>query len=266
MQNERLQVDYYGRQIQLSSSIRRRGEHLIVLLHGFGCAKECFSRLFDGSALDEYSLLALDLPGHGDSSWLSDSSLYSLQVFADVVNLAVDKFAPNFVSFVGHSMGGAISLIASQARDDICGVVDADGNLVAEDCGIVSRATASQTLARFVEKGYCEFLENLQESRLPDELAWAQWYAKADPVALHELARSLVEWSDSGKLLSLLKSQRKVRYLYGERDPKDYILPDLEGIDVHAIASSGHFMMIDNPIAFLHEVTDFFSGNLVGRR
>jgi pimeloyl-ACP methyl ester carboxylesterase len=123
----------------------------------------------------------------------------------------------------------------------------------------VSRNTASQTLDRFRRHGYQEFLHSLAGSDDQDARAWADWYSKADPVALHELARSLVEWSDSGKLLDLLKSQIRATYLYGDQDSKDYLLPELSAMDPRLIGRSGHFMMLDNPVAFYNAITEFFA-------
>jgi pimeloyl-ACP methyl ester carboxylesterase len=81
-------------------------------------------------------------------------------------------------------------------------------------------------------------------------MAWAQWYAQADPCALHETAKSLVEWSDSSKLLDLFKSLRDRAYVYGENEVKDYLIPDLQGVSSYRIPEAGHFVMLDNPDAF----------------
>ncbi|HET7017300.1 MAG TPA: alpha/beta hydrolase [Streptosporangiaceae bacterium] len=259
MQSERFLVECAGQQISIAGAVRKSGGHLIACLHGWGCAKDCFADIFDCVALQQMTVLALDFPGHGESDRLPDASLYSLPVFADIANAVIDLFDPALVSFVGHSMGGAVSLIASQARRDIYGIVDADGNLVAQDCGIVSRDTASQALDRFRRRGYQEFLDRLAESDGQDAKAWASWYQQADPTALHELARSLVEWSDSGKLLDLLKAQPRAAYLYGDQDSKDYLLPELSAMDTRLIGGSGHFMMLDNPVAFYNAISEFFA-------
>lgn len=257
MQSDRFLIEYGGQRVSVSGTVRYSGKHIVAFLHGFGCANECFEQIFDNAALAEMSILALDFPGHGDSGKLGDTSLYSLPAFADIANAVIDLLCPEQVTFVGHSMGGAISLIASQTRHDLYGIVDADGNLVAQDCGIASRETADQTLDRFLKYGYSDFLNYLRESEERAALKWATWYAKADPVALHELARSLVEWSDSGKLLDLLKSQKRAVYLHGDQDPKDYLLHQLGDIEIRAIADSGHFMMLDNPAAFFKAITEF---------
>lgn len=259
MQNERFLIEYGGQHVSLSGTVRHSGKHLIVLLDGWGCTYDCFEQIFGNKALDEMSILALDFPGHGDSGRFHDTSLYSLQALADIANAVIDLLSPEQVTFVGHSMGGAVSLIASQTRHDLYGIVDADGNLVAQDCGIVSRETADQTLDRFLRHGYYDFLNYLRESEEQATLKWASWYAKADPIALHELARSLVEWSDSGKLVDLLRSQKRATYLHGDHDSKDYLFAELCDVEIRAIADSGHFMMLDNPTAFFGAITDFLS-------
>jgi pimeloyl-ACP methyl ester carboxylesterase len=261
MQRERFLIKYAGQHVSLSGTVRHSGKHLIALLHGLGCTNEGFELIFDSKEIDDMSILALDFPGHGDSGRLDDTSLYSLQAFADIANAAIDLLSPEQVTFVGHSMGGAVSLIASQTRHDVYGIVDADGNLVAQDCGIASREIADQTLDRFLNYGYREFLNYLRKSDEQADFKWAAWYAKADPIAIHELARSLVEWSDSGKLLDLLKSQKRAVYLHGDQDSKDYLLPELADVEIRAIAHSGHFMILDNPAAFFKAIIEFFSAD-----
>jgi pimeloyl-ACP methyl ester carboxylesterase len=257
MHNGQLRINYCGQDLAISARSRLASGHMIVLLHGFGCAKECFDSVFSDADLARFSLLAFDFPGHGASDGFGQPLMYSLQAYADVSNMIIDQLAPEMVTLVGHSMGGAVSLIASQERKDIFGIVDADGNLVAEDCGIVSRATASQSRSLFRERGFSEFLKGLQSSADSSEVTWARWYANADPVALHESARSLVEWSDSGKLLDLFNAQDNAVYVYGELDSKEYLLPELKNSFVRTIANSGHFMMLDNPAAFARAVADF---------
>jgi pimeloyl-ACP methyl ester carboxylesterase len=151
---------------------------------------------------------------------------------------------------VCHSMGGAVGLIATQDRSDLGMFVNVEGNLVGSDCGIVSRSTASQSFGDFKHGGYKAFLQALRRSDRKPDAVWARWYAEADPCALHETARSLVEWSDSNKLLDFFRSLRYRAYVYGENEIKDYLLPELRGISIYAIARAGHFAMLDNPDEF----------------
>ena len=82
------------------------------------------SRLFN-AGLDDYSIYAVDLPGHGKSEGKSKLSIdeYSNDIidFLDVMDLKK-------VCLVGHSMGAAIALNASLSRHwRICSVVAIGG-------------------------------------------------------------------------------------------------------------------------------------------
>ncbi len=102
-----------GSGVRLSTRVRESGDDLIVFLHGIGCAKESFADAFDSPALTGFSLCAFDLPGHGSSSRMS---VYSLQSYADVTVQAVNALAAKRVFVVGHSMGGAVGLLAAEPR------------------------------------------------------------------------------------------------------------------------------------------------------
>jgi pimeloyl-ACP methyl ester carboxylesterase len=253
-QTEMISVDYQDTRIDLAVTLRPRTDDLVLFLHGFGCAKESFEQAFRIADLDAFSLCAFDFPGHGQSSRVP-SSLYALQSYAEVTNILIDRIRPRRVFLVGHSMGGAVALIATQGRQDIACLISVDGNLVADDCGIVSRSTATQPLTDFVNSGYLSFAQKLQTSAHRDEIAWGRWYNHADPLALHESASSLVEWSDNGKLMELYSSLARKSYVYGDREVKDYLLPLLDNNTIHRIENAGHFVMIDNPDAFYHELS-----------
>lgn len=247
--SERFDIKYDGKHINLSVKLRSVSDHVVLLLHGFGCAKECFDEAFVAEDLQDLSICTFDFPGHGGSGRLNASN-YSLQSYADITNILLEKLSPKKVSMVCHSMGGAVGLIATQELSDLVMFVNVEGNLVASDCGIVSRSTASQSFSTFEHTGYRTFLQALRRSERKTDEAWARWYGEADPCALHETARSLVEWSDSNKLLDLFKSLPYRAYIYGENEIKDYLLPELRGISSYAIARAGHFVMLDNPGEF----------------
>jgi pimeloyl-ACP methyl ester carboxylesterase len=252
---ERFDIEYDGKLIRLSVKSRMVSDDLVVLLHGFGCAKECFDDAFVAEGLQDLSICTFDFPGHGDSE-RSNASVYSLQSYADITNILLEKLSPKKVSMVCHSMGGAVGLIATQERNDVTMFVNVEGNLVASDCGIVSRSTASQSFNTFKRSGYRKFLQDLRRSGRKPDKAWARWYAQADPCALHETAMSLVEWSDSNKLLALFKSLHGRAYIYGENEIKDYLIADLQDVSSYRIPDAGHFVMLDNPDAFYPLVSE----------
>lgn len=253
---EFIQVRYEEKTLSVAVQKRLVSDDLIVFLHGFGCAKECFSEAFRQESLRKFSILTFDFPGHGTSSAASKAS-YSMRAYAEITNELINMFSAQRVYLACHSMGGAVGLIASQGRDDIKCYISIDGNLVAEDCGLVSRKTAAQTPEEYADSGYDAFIEQLRRSSRRDYLVWADWCSSADPMALHENATSLVKWSDSGKLLDLFGSLSCKAYIYGDADQKRYLSMVLTDIPVYAIPNSGHFMMIDNPKNFYATLAGF---------
>ena len=240
--------------LDVATRFREQGDDLLILLHGLGCSKESFEGAFDAPELRGYAICALDFPGHGGSSRNLPSSCYSLEVCADItgqlISRMMTKLGYNHVYVAGHSMGGAVALLVPDGEHRITSLVSIDGNLIAEDCGLVSRGIAEQSVEQFVSQGYHDFNSALYDSAQPDDQAWAQWSSNAAPEAMHAAAKSLVEWSDSGKLLEQFNSIEKRVFLYGECDDKAYLLPRIEDAIIASVPAAAHFMMVDNPAAF----------------
>lgn len=82
------------------------GPHL-VLLHGFLES----SSIWDGmlASLEErYTVLTIDLPGHGKSEGLAD--VHTMALFATVVHSLLRALEIYRATFLGHSMGGYVAL------------------------------------------------------------------------------------------------------------------------------------------------------------
>ncbi len=81
----------------------------MLCVHGGGAHAHWFDFVAPGFVTD-YHVRALDLRGHGDSSWAAPSS-YSNERFAkDLAEVAEQLDLRDFV-LIGHSMGGMISLL-----------------------------------------------------------------------------------------------------------------------------------------------------------
>jgi pimeloyl-ACP methyl ester carboxylesterase len=111
--------------VQLEAIVAGEGPGL-VLVHGFGGAKEDFADQVDQLARD-YTVVTFDHRGHGASDKPADLSAYSFgRLEADVLQVAdaagVDRFR-----LLGHSMGGMVSRgVALRNRDRVDALVMMD--------------------------------------------------------------------------------------------------------------------------------------------
>lgn len=81
---------------------------VVLLIHGFLESIEIWEDIID-DLKDEYSILAIDLPGHGNSSLFEEED-FSMEYFAQTIYQLLDSLNINEISCIGHSLGGYVSL------------------------------------------------------------------------------------------------------------------------------------------------------------
>lgn len=79
----------------------------IVLIHGFAGSKHYWDKIIPELA-NEYRVIALDLPGHGESGMGKDR--YSIEDMASIIKELLDQLGLAKVTMFGHSLGGYITL------------------------------------------------------------------------------------------------------------------------------------------------------------
>ena len=93
------------------------GDSVVLLLHGFGGDLDNWMFNLDSLA-EKHRLLALDLPGHGQS--VNKNVDPSLSGMATFVRKFLDVLSVSSVHVVGHSMGGAIAMqLASDSPETV---------------------------------------------------------------------------------------------------------------------------------------------------
>jgi pimeloyl-ACP methyl ester carboxylesterase len=228
------------------SSYYRSGEETLVFLHGLGCAKESALGAFQAPRLDGFGLCAIDLPGHGASTVAGDRPV-TVEFCAEVIDAVLAEVGGP-VTLVGHSLGAAVGLLS---RTRFRRFISVEGNLVAADCGVVSRRIAGQSPAAFRATGFTDLLAELTRPDAATPAEWGRWFARCDPAALHQVASSLVSLSDSGRLLTRYLGLRRQTYVYGDSASRpDHALSVLAGTRTRGIPGSGHFPMLDNAARF----------------
>ncbi len=228
---------------------QKGSEDLIILLHGLGCTKESFSHVFSHPLFKQYSLLAYDMIGHGDSD-KPDGFSYDMKDQADVCEVLIRHFNGKNVHVVTHSMGGAVGLLLPSDRlTSIASYISAEGNLINEDC-FISRKLTKESFEVFQRDLYPKFIARLEPGS--DFYLSVQ---KCKELAFYKSSESLVYWSDNGELMKRFKNLtcRKV-YFYADRNSNIPVLPLINEANKVEIKDSGHFMMADNPEGFYSEL------------
>jgi len=100
------------------------GMQTILFLHGNSAGKEVFFRQFEALADSGYSLLALDLPGHGGSSDSSNPERdYSIPALALTIRRLLEDLGIERPLVVGWSLGGHIAIEMAGRGFDLAGLM-----------------------------------------------------------------------------------------------------------------------------------------------
>lgn len=96
----------------------------LVFVHGNSLSSQTFLHQLKDKPLNKYRLIAIDLPGHGDSSKAEEpEKMYSIAGFISILLEFVNKLDLHDAIFVGHSMGGHVILNASARLSSAKGFV-----------------------------------------------------------------------------------------------------------------------------------------------
>jgi len=233
---------------------------LILFIHGLGCEKASFAfahkaaSVWGQGPLANATLLAPDLPGHGESPVSADFSC-SMEDHAAVLRALLDSYEFDRLHIVAHSMGGAIGLLLAENHDlPLKSFINVEGNLYTQDGGLLSRKSSSYDEDIFVAEKYQNLLARA-DGQGPDMQLWAEWGRICDPRAFYRSAVSLVKWSDSGELGTIFKALDCAKaYIHGETSANMAVISRLEGpeggINCIEIPGAGHFVMTDAPDVF----------------
>ena len=98
---------------ELNVEVTGRGPALVAL-HGFTGSTQTW-RLFSEAAKACFTIVAVDLPGHGASDSPPDSRLYTMERHVQALAEILDRLGLERVAWLGYSLGGRIALSAAVA-------------------------------------------------------------------------------------------------------------------------------------------------------
>ena len=250
------------------------GKPLMLCIHGGAANAHWFDFIAPGFTAD-YHVLSLDLRGHGDSQHVDPPS-YTYEDYAEDIHKAVDALDLRDFVLIGHSMGGAVSLMYAAnypGRVKALILVDSTVNLpkeriealrsVGERPGrtyhskdeIVSRyrlrpgdSTASPALVRYIGEN---------SVREMDDGTWRYKFDR-NVYATREMSDGRPNWNRIKVPAMMVK---------GDRSPRitPEVFADLKArcpqAELAEVTNSDHHVTLDNPAMFIEKVSDFLKRN-----
>lgn len=93
----------------------RENQTTLLFLHGLGSTAASFTELATLLSA-KYRILAVDLPGHGDSTFIKEENFFSSESLANWGVEVLEHYKLGDVHVVGHSIGGNIGLAIAKMR------------------------------------------------------------------------------------------------------------------------------------------------------
>ena len=242
----------------------------IVLLHGLGFSKEVFDAQFESEALKDYRLVAVDLPGHGESADATNAAAtYCYSGFARAAEDLLEMLSVESCVVVGWSLGGHVALELAAQSSKVSGVLTM-GTAPAPGgpLGLVrsknfSRGLLLSGMSQFTAKDAQQF-----ESLCFGDAASGEFVPtlmRTDPLMRPSLAKSTLMNLESDQHHQVMNSPVDICLLHGAKDPfirTDYmatlVSPTIHGGGTIILKDSGHAPFMDQPRGFETVLIDFF--------
>ena len=220
---------------------------IAVHLHGLGCHGA--ASWAEVAALRGHPALLVDLPGHGRSDAPSGYD-YTLPSLARAVAALLDAQEPGRFEILGHSLGGAVAAHLASLRPDLV------ERLVLVEPAL-DQATPRPGDIADVPEG--ELDRDRWRTLLATETPWRRADMKlTDPIGLIRSARALGDEHAARTSELLLEAQTPALVVSGDhREYHDENRFAEHHVSSIRISGAGHFVMNDEPEAFLAAVERF---------
>jgi pimeloyl-ACP methyl ester carboxylesterase len=226
----------------------------LVFIHGSGGDHSAWSRQY-AKLHKDYNILAVDLPGHGNSEGNGETSIENycrwVKNLLDIVDI------PNPI-LIGHSLGAAIALtLAINRPENLSGIVAVGGGM---------KMPVNPAIFEFLKTNPTESVELIckfsvaKENREKFMAPLIKSLSEAKIEVLHgdlsacnklDLSRNLSKISL--KTLVICGAQDKMTPPDNSRE----IAANIKGAKLILLEGAGHMVMLERPLEFNEELNNF---------
>jgi len=244
----------------------------LLLVHGFGGAKEDFADHVDALAVD-HRVVTFDLRGHGESDKPDDPAAYSLDRMAADVLAVAEATELRDLRLLGHSMGGMVTRRVALHAPDACAALvfmdtspgpppGLDPELIAFGVEVV-RQHGMAELKRLQDEldplGSPSYRRIVAERPGFAEYAARKW-ASLSPVMWSAMSVEIVTQPD--QLAELAGVRAPTLVMVGEEDKvfvavSEAIAGAVPGARYDVIPTAGHSPQFENPDAWRASLRSF---------
>ena len=266
--NTPIEIDYFYKE-----STEIKNPKTLFYIHGLGCSKREFMEAIPHEKLSKYNIVAIDLPGCGNSpypdDWKKNDFQLEMKHLIDIIHLSTQKLGIKNCIYVGHSMGGLIGLeYSKQHPEQLSAFINIEGDLDPKD-NVLSRGVIASSKEDFVNIRFQQERDQLEQSGSKGMKRYGQlMYRAADPGAYYDYSKAIVEYCNAHpdllqQFLNIGSHPSGIPTIYIHGDQTQYA--SIEKIDTKlvqtaCIKNSDHFPMYDNPHDFYEAITAFADG------
>lgn len=241
MKEEYIEIPLRDESYYVAVKSRERGEQTLLFFHGLGCNHKSFSNVWNNTDLSEYSIVAFDLLGFGDSQKPPGFS-HKLEEQAEVACNLIKELQLKNIHLIAHSMGCAAALLLpDEILSSLASFISLEG-IITSDQTDVSKWVSDMRYFQFQR----EILPSLITMERSGEIR--TFFDDTTPLAYYRSAQSLVHWAERGELLPLFLNLNCPQiFIHGSQSSQCAVMKELDGVRCIEIEESGHFMMHDQP-------------------
>lgn len=232
----------------------------VLFVHGNSSCKEIFKHQFEGDLAEKYHCIALDLPGHGESSNAIEPELhYVIPNYAKIIYEVMDKLDIESCVVVGWSLGGNIALEMMGQSERLKGLfISGAPPAGLEDMGDAFRPTEAMQLTgldSFSEEQAFTYAEAICGGEVTDALVKA--VRRTDGRSREIMIKGVMAEKGLNQRNIVEDSPTPLAIVNGELDPflnhhyfESLQYKNLWQGKIHRISEAGHAPFWTHPIAF----------------